>query len=156
MSSPFHPATVPGSGSGGGGTELTYVEFTANVGCGATTSAGATTIVTAAAVAGDGATKVLIEFFAPTYSASSTGVQGHIGLYEDGTSIGELWVQTAGLSAGASVEAIYVARRMTPSAASHTYSIRAYTPPGGTFTVQAGAGGAATLFPGFIRITTVA
>lgn len=133
---------------------LSYVEFNANVGCSATTSAAATTIVTAASISFDGATTVNVVFYCPTYSASSTGVQGHLGLYEDGTSIGEVWLQTAGLSAGASVEAIYVVRRFAPSAGNHTYSIRGYTPPGGTFTVQAGAGGAATLFPGFILVST--
>jgi hypothetical protein len=45
-------------------------------------------------------------------------------------------------------------RRLTPSAATHTYSIRAYTNTG-TADMQAGAGGSGAKAPMFIRITRV-
>lgn len=143
-------------GGSGGGSELSYVEFTATVGCTGTSAATATTVVTAGAVSFDGATKVMIEFYCPSYSASSAGVNGKIGLFEDGTNIGVAFDESVGISPAANLEAIYVARRMTPSAGTHTYSWRGWTPAGGTFSCISGAGGASTDFPGFIRIFSFA
>ena len=42
-------------------------------------------------------------------------------------------------------------RRLTPSNASHTYSVRAFV-SSGTGLIGAGAGGSGTAFPAFIRV----
>lgn len=55
-----------------------------------------------------------------------------------------------------SVEApVYCARRLIPTAASHTYKITANNIVSQTSTIYAGAGGAGVNMPGFIRITWI-
>jgi hypothetical protein len=46
-------------------------------------------------------------------------------------------------------------RRLTPTAASHTYSIRGYTNTGSSVTVDGGAGTSGVIMPQFIRQTKV-
>lgn len=153
--------TVPSSSSGASGStavgaELDYVEITANATTNQTVEASATTLITGSAVTYDGATTVLIEFFTQRGdpSALAAGGQLVLNLYEDGTDIGRIaQVGTNGAGMG---NAIRCARRRTPSAGSHTYSIRGWVSAAGTAAVQAGAGGAATTMPAFIRVTRVA
>lgn len=142
------------------GYEFDYVEFTANVSITATTEATANTIVTSNAVTYDGSTLVKIEFECVTalpplvagglldfylYEKVGAGAAASIGL------IGELASQNAANSLEVHVRP---SRRMTPSAASIIYSIRARV-SSGTGTVAAGAGGNAATMPGSIRITKV-
>jgi len=134
--------------------ELDYVEFTSNQACTATTEAGANTVVSANSVSFDGATTVLIEFFCATWSQSSTTQDGILALYDGSGSIGQIWQgNTPRANAGAS--GIYVVRRLTPSNASHTYSIRGYVSAASTFTLYGASGGSGARMPGFIRITQV-
>lgn len=134
-------------------TELDYVEFTSNVSPTATTEATADTIVTGSSVAYDGSTVVLIEFFAHNARAD-TGAAGRtmtFWLYQDGSSIGSIGlVSTPAASASNSI--VHAVRRLTPSNASHTYSIRASV-SAGTGLVAAGVGGSGAATPGFIRIS---
>jgi hypothetical protein len=136
------------------GTELAYTEITSNVSVTATVEASATTIVTAGAFTFDGSTKALIIFYSPlVITAAVASATVTLWLFEDGSSIGALG--TVKTAAGVDTRVpVTVARRMTPSAASHTYSIRA-TQSGGNGTVAAAAGGSGNTFPAYIRITTV-
>jgi hypothetical protein len=111
----------------------------------ATTEGTANTVVTASAFSFDGATEVLIEFFAVD-AVPGTG-QLNLWLYDGGSSIGLLGFRTTARSPGGPLR-----RYLTPSNASHTYSIRASV-DAGTGQLSAGAGGAATNLPGYIRIT---
>lgn len=137
------------------GFELDYVEFTSNVSPTATTEGTANTVVTGNSVAYDGSTIVLIEFFANNArpATDAAGRSLTLWLYEDGSSIGQIGL-IATPAASTSTSVINCARRITPSNASHTYSIRASV-SGGTGLVAAGAGGAGNTAPGYIRITKV-
>lgn len=131
----------------------TYVEMTAPVSVGATTEAGATTVVTAGAITFDGSTVVMIESFLPSANRGTTYIK--LCLYDGSSSIG-LFVDTVSSASGnAPSETINLRRRLTPSNAAHTYSIRAFV-DAGTGSIQAGAGGVGNEMPGWIRIVKVA
>lgn len=135
------------------GTTISYVEFNTDVAISATTEASADTIVTAAAFTPNGADTYFIEFFAPgVQPGSSVGAQIVVDLYDNGNPI----------SAGASMiawfinpaAAVFVAsadakRRVTPSNASHTYSIRAHRAVANGTVLGTSTG---TSQPGYVRI----
>ena len=133
------------------GHEFDYVEKTSDTSITATSAATANTIVTGNAVTYDGSTPVIIEFFTPAINTEPTGGSLCFVVLYDGTGIGTLAIQRTPASANDD-KAAYVRRRLTPSAASHTYSIRAYV-SAGTSNVSAGAGGVGVTMPAFIRIT---
>jgi hypothetical protein len=133
--------------------ELDYAEFTSNVSPSATTEGTANTIVTGNAVTYDGSTVVLIEFFT-VQARPDVGAAGRrltLCLYEDGSSIGQMGIAISAAAAGDN-KPVKLARRMTPSAGSHTYSIRGFV-DAGTALVAAGTGSSGNALPGFIRIT---
>lgn len=136
--------------------QLAYQEFTGSVSVTATTEATANTLVTAAAVTFDGSTKVNIEFFAPLIQPDDTtaGNAIFLVLYDGSTRIGQLASATSPSTASALDVTVFAARQLTPSAATKTYSVRAYVSTG-TGVVSAGAGGAGAYMPGFIKITRV-
>lgn len=135
------------------GYELAYVEFTSPVSITATVEASSDIIVSAGSVAFDGSTRVCIEFFTPDLHADPV-VGRFVGLwYFDGsTSIGSPAFHYAQVATQENTEPVYVRRFLTPSNASHTYSIRGYV-SAGTGSVAAGVGGAGNYVPGYIRIT---
>lgn len=136
------------------GHEFDYAQITADASSTATTEATAVAIVTGAAVTYDGTTTVMVEFscisMAPAAAAAATI---NIYLYDNGASIGQIGLKTVE-TAGSSHTPVRLARRLTPSAAAHTYSIRASVSTA-TGTVYAGAGGLAANMPAFLRITKV-
>jgi hypothetical protein len=136
------------------GYELDYAEFTSAVNITATTEATADTVVTGNAVTYDGSTAVLVEFFAPHAAPTATAAKNVLfWLYDGSSSIGALGAITTPATGTLQVP-ISVRRKLTPSNASHTYSIRCSVNTA-TGVVTAGAGGAGAYFPGFIRITKV-
>jgi len=149
------------TGGGGGGTqgaELDYKEFTANVSCPNTTEAASTSIVTSSSVVYDGATKVLLTFFAPAYQSTATGASGGTFLV--------LWDNTAGVSLGllaadkpsatnADQFVPVCARILTPAAGARVYSVRGYGQSASMLTIMADVGGVGKRVPGFLRITKV-
>ena len=136
------------------GGEFDHVEYTAGtVSVTATAEASANTLVTGNAVAYDGATPIIVEFFCPRV-APNTGTAGDytiIYLFDGSTSIGIMALEQtpAASSAGRSVLA---RRRITPSNASHTYSARAIT-NSGTASFYNGAGGLGNHPPMYLRQT---
>jgi hypothetical protein len=138
------------------GYELDYVEKTSDTSLTATAEATADTVVTGSSVAYDGSTPVIIEFFAPRIAPHATG--SHyvwVTLYDGSSSIGQ-WGLFQNPAASADGKPCLLSRRLTPSAASHTYSVRAYCGPGSTSgTVYAGVGGSGAAMPAYIRITRV-
>ncbi len=128
--------------AGSSTSELDYAQFTSPVSITATTEATATTIVTGNSVAYDGSTIVVIEFFVGNITGDAAVV-----LYDGSSSIGLLAFESANAP-------MHVARRLTPSNASHTYSIRGYKTSGSP-TATGGAGGVGNFVPGFIRIFRV-
>jgi len=148
-------AGTPTSSRSSGGVQLVYTEFTASATTAAVTEGTATTLATLGAVAYDGVSTYQIEMWAPTW-AIDTATRDLIVILHDGTSaIGQLF---AGRNLGANLANgdFYVRRIFVPAAGTRTYSIRGYVTGGAaTASIIAGAGGAATYLPGFIRLTNV-
>jgi hypothetical protein len=141
------------TGPTGDGTELAYVEFTSSLSVTATVEASAQSVVSAGAVSFDGSTRVKIEFYSPDVLAgSAAGSYTILNLWDGSTDLGRIGAVGHSLLVFAAEVAIKAERFLTPSNASHTYSVRAWR-VASDGTVGAGAGGAATLMPGFIRIT---
>lgn len=142
------------------GYEFDYMAFTSPVSITATSEATANTVVTGSAVTYDGSTVVMVEFFCPYGSTPpADAAQLNTWLYDGSSSIGRLeYRQNDGNhNAGGdtpSASAVFGSRRLTPSNASHTYSVRSSVSTG-TGSMGAGAGGNAAVMPGFIRITKV-
>lgn len=134
----------------GPGSELDYVQITSNVSVTATTEGTANAVVTGNAVVYDGFTTILIDAYIALANPSGSSSLVFI-LTDGGSAIGELG--TINTSAGIYMP-LQMSRRLTPTAASHTYGVEAYT-GAGTATVFAGAGGAGAKLPCFIRITKV-
>ncbi len=133
------------------GAERDYVQFTGNVNVTAAAEATATTIVTGTALAWDGATPVWIEFFAPS-SDQTIGTLLQIFLFDGSTSLGEICRIQLGSASVSWRQALRGSRRLTPSNATHTYSIRGAS-SGANADVTGGAGGSGNYVPGYIRIT---
>ena len=136
------------------GYQLNYVEFTANVNVTATTETTSTTIVTGGTVTFDG-TSSTIQFHCPDVSIATdaAGRTLFISLFQDGVSIGRMSTIQSPAAASFRVP-INLERTMTPSAGTHSYSIRGYVNAGTSIAV-AGAGGTAAIMPGFIRYKKV-
>ncbi len=135
--------------SGSVGSELDYVETSTSLTVTATTDATAQAFVTGNSVAYDGSTVVLIEIYVPFGSATVTLI---CNLYDGSTDLGRIGQLNAGT--GGFNAPMPMARRLTPSNASHTYSAR-FWKTSGTSSANCGAGGTGTTLPGFIRITRV-
>ena len=137
------------------GGEMAYNEFTSAVNPTATTEGTADTVVTASAFTADGVSAYMVEFFTPA-ARPDTGAAGRslsFWLYEDGSSIGRVGFMPTP-AAASDLKPVFTPRRLVPSGASHTYSIRASV-SAGTGAIDAGAGGAGNQPPGFIRIRKV-
>jgi hypothetical protein len=133
--------------------ELDYTQKTTNTSITATSEATANTIVTAGAHTFNGTTIYLIEFFSP-YATPGSVINTTLAfyLYDGASSIGAIAAIGAEVTGASAYAPVYAARRLTPSAASHTYSVRARV-TSGTGTVVGGAGGSGNDAPCFIRIT---
>lgn len=101
----------------------------------ATTAATAGTLVTGNAVTYDGSTVVLVDVYAPGPIAPS-GQSIRLCLYQDGSLLYDTlgWVGLA----GAVSNSFHGWVRFTPSAGSHTYSVRAYVSAGTATFYRAG------------------
>ena len=135
----------------GGASQLDYAQITSNASITATSAATANTVITGGSVAYDGSA-VWVEFYSP-FTKPDNAAAGRditIGIFESTTEIGRL-AFLSGASTTAAYVAVYGKFRFTPSAASHTYLIKAWV-SAGTGVIGAGAGGAAAA-PAFMRIT---
>lgn len=137
------------------GYEFDYAQTTSVATISATTEATANTIVSGAAVSYDGSTVVLIEAFIPEIYTSTVVTEDLlVCLFDGSTSLG-LLMDLRTNDAGRTLWSGTLQRRLTPSAASHTYSIRAYVSSANTGGAGGGAGGTGNLLPAFIRQTKV-
>jgi hypothetical protein len=132
------------------GYEFDYVQKTSNTSVTATTEATGNTVLTSNAVAYDGSTVIVISVNLPLCNPSGSSSLV-ITLVDGGTAIAEL--ATINTSSGIFIP-LFLQMRLTPSNATHTYGVEAYT-GAGTATIYAGAGGTATKSPAFIRQTKV-
>jgi hypothetical protein len=122
--------------------EVAYVEFTSNVTTTTNVEATPLDIVSSGAITYV-ANPILIEFFSPYVTIAGSG---GISLWDASTDLGRLWSNVSGEGP------VHLARRLTPTAASHTYKLRLWETGGTTSTVHAGAGGVGVTLPGFIRV----
>jgi hypothetical protein len=132
--------------------DISYVELTSDVTVNATTAAGANTLVTAAAFTANGTDAYWIEFECAMAQPAQTAGASIIFVIYDGASVianAQLAIVAAYSATGVGGAPVSRKRKLTPSAASHTYSVRAYrTTADGT--VRAASG---TYMPAHIRIT---
>jgi hypothetical protein len=133
--------------------ELLYAQFTAVVNVTATAQASAQAIVTAPATTFDGA-PVMLEFHAPRVTPPSAAAgQLILNLWDGSTDLGYLG-QVMTPAAGELRVPVTAGRRFSPSAGSHTYSVRAWLVGGTAGIVQGGPGDVAANFqPGYLRAT---
>lgn len=132
------------------GYEYDYVEYTSGgIAVTATTEAGADTIVTGTGVAYDGSTTIMVQFYSPGIRPQTGGAATiTIVLYDGASSIGKMGA-VAGPTAN-NTTAVFMTCRLTPSSATHTYSIRAFV-SSGSGNVDNGAGGSGASMPLYIR-----
>lgn len=142
---------IPGVG---GTSELDYVAFTAQVSITNTSEGTAHTVVTSGSIAFDGSTVAMIEFYSPDVSSpdGAAGRATFLLLYEDATLLGRIAVIT-NESANANRHPVHTALRRTPSNASHTFTVKAYSTVNANAFVNAGTGGTGAPVAGFIRVT---
>jgi hypothetical protein len=139
------PGTPPAQGA-----ELVYTEGTAAVVVNSITQA-AITIVTAAATTFDGS-PAWLEFFAPQATLSGGANQGiQFWLFDGAVNLGAI-AQIVGSSVVGGP--IIGRRKLTPSAGSHTYTVRANSLAAGSNSVSAGTGPGGYV-PLYIRATRV-
>ena len=110
-----------------------------------------TVVVTAAEITFDGSTAVIVELWAPYIVTGASTASVLIDLFDGSTALGI----TAQITQGGGRTAGLITVRLTPSAAAHTYSWRAWRADSNG-TIQAGAGGAGAYMPGYIRIIKAA
>jgi hypothetical protein len=127
--------------------EVAYTEFTSNVSVTATSSASPNDVVSSGAITYANVPH-LIEFYSPQ-AAAQTAQSLAIMLWDDTTDLGI--IGAVGSAATNVATSVFLARRLTPTAASHTYRIRAYG-TSGTHVISAGVGGTAVPMPGSLRI----
>lgn len=116
----------------------------------ATTEGTATTILTSNSFTSDGSA-IEIEFWSPdVFNNGAAGTATYIALFLDSTSLGRAVIGNA--NAGGA-DNPYSVRTSTPaSAAAHTVTAKLYV-SGNTGSVGAGAGGASTSLPMFLKVT---
>lgn len=137
----------------GGLVELGYSQITSNVSVPVTAATSPTTVISDMTVVCDGG-PVLVEFFAPiARPGTAAGNIIYINLYQDGAELdrGFAYVETP--VAGSSWHPVHLARRVTPTAGSHTFSIRAYA-IGNAGQINAGSGGTG-FSPAFLRVSKI-
>ena len=132
-------------------TPLADVTVTAPVTVSATSGPTATTVATSPAVTCDGS-PLWIEYTSPHVQAPNVaGGTIFVSMWDGSTDLGLVAaIYTPGNNIGVPV---FLRRKLSPSAGSHTFTVRAYVSPSGSGTVQGGAGGAApTYLPATLRI----
>lgn len=137
-----------------GGTLVDYVEFNTDVSITGTTEAAATTVVTGAGFTPNGTDSFFVEFGCPgVQPASSIGAQIIIALYDNGSAFNSpnsTMAQFVNVAAQTWITPCFcTTNKITPSNASHTYSIRAWRIVNNG-TVRGSSAGIGV--PGFIRV----
>lgn len=141
-------------------TELAYVQGTSQVDCTATTEATANTIRTLGAVSLTAGQVVLLEFFCPYWQQSSTAEVSFIPIFDAidagaAAAIGRIWDARAFATGQQQGSVAGWWRYTIPSSGSHVFSARGYVSGASTFSLFAGAGGAGTDVPMFLRVVQV-
>jgi hypothetical protein len=133
--------------------ELDYVQITSSVNLTATTEGTAHTCITGTSQA-YAAVPTLIEVYTPRLeTGTSSGNATIILLYDGASLIGRIGLTKTVAAVGFFTPTL-MQYRLTPTAATHQYIVKGIV-TGGTGVFTAGAGGAGTELPAFLRITRV-
>lgn len=136
----------------GPGDELDYAEVTSTVNVTSTNEASPTNVVSGTSKAYDGG-PVWVHFSAT--DGNTDAVAGRyliVNLWDGSTDLGRIALVQNNGAGVAEVTPINGYRRLTPSAGTHQFHVKAWC-SAGAGNVQAGAGGAGTRMPAFLRIT---
>lgn len=132
------------------GFELAYAERTSNLTVSATTSAAAQDVVSAGAVTFDGS-RYCIEFYAYAVGTGASAGNATILTLWDSSSEGPRMFAIQGTSI---LTGCFARRFLTPSAGSHTYTVKAWrNVANGTVYAGDGVGAEPEMMPAYIRIT---
>ena len=134
--------------------EVGYTAFTSPVSITATTEGTANQIVSSGAISYE-AVPHMIEFHAPNARPDNAAANRSINfVLEDSTTVIATIGRILTPAASNNTVPVFCGYRITPTAASHTYNVRAWV-NAGTGNVGAGASGTTTDGPGYIRIWKV-
>lgn len=138
----------------GGLVELGYSQVAANINSFGTTAAAATTVVSPMTVVCDGS-PVLVEFFSCEARPSNTLNDWMIiSLYQDGTEAYRQWMYFHNTGSSFDSKPIHLTARLTPSAGSHTFGVKAYT-SSGSGTINSNLTGVTGSAPAFLRVSKI-
>lgn len=128
---------------------INYTEFMSNVIVTATAEATPNDVVSSGAITYE-AEPIEVQFYSPRLEMGAVaGSQVIINLWDATTDLGRMALPLA--TSASDAYPVFLTRRFTPTAASHTYKIRAWR-SGSDGAIYAGAGGAGVNLPGFIRV----
>lgn len=145
------PTGPTGPAGPAGGASAAYQDFQSNVSV-TGTSVSPTTVVTAPAFTPNGTDAYWFEFFSPQVQAGASDTI-ELDLYDGATRLGTMAI-TANPASQSSAP-LTAKTKLTPTNASHTYSVRAWR-VSTSGVIVAGAGGAGNPVPGYISITKAA
>lgn len=138
------------------GQEVAYNEFLSAIPISATTEAGSTSIIAAPSFTADGIASYMIDVFIPEVILAAAGGAGIVfSLWDNGVELGRMGA-AQNVAATTGDIPVRMARRLTPTAGPHVYSLRGFSFGSGSSSVQAGNGGVGLDLPGFIRVTRAA
>ena len=140
----------------GGLVELGYSQITSPVSITSATEASPNTVISSLTVVCDGS-PIWVEFSAPYLDlGSGTGNWCIVNVWVDGVDNGRISQTYTAVALGGSIQpgACQGRARLTPSAGSHTISITAIRNTANC-TIGAGAGGASTTRPAFLRVSKI-
>ena len=135
----------------GGLVELGYSQITSSV----TVGTSVTNVSSVLTVVCDGS-PILVEFFAPSGRCWLGGDNLTISLFEDGTQKASPWGESLAQS-DLTAAPVHLQYRLTPSAGSHTYQVKAVSSLSSTQQIRAGSGGAGSpaYAPAFLRVSKI-
>jgi hypothetical protein len=137
--------------------EVSYDQITAGVSSTATTEGTATTVISSSAVTYDGAQLATVEFFSPDVLPASSATEYVLGTLwytlNGGADVivGRFFFESS-QAANVGHRSVFAVRRLVPPAGSVAFRVKIQVNGGTSGSVGAGAGGAATLLPAFVRV----
>ncbi|MFZ9988090.1 MAG: hypothetical protein ACO3HV_10090 [Candidatus Nanopelagicales bacterium] len=135
----------------GGLVELGYSQITSSV----TVGTSVTNVSSVLTVVCDGS-PILVEFFAPSGRCWLGGDNLTFSLFEDGTQKASPWGESVAQS-DLTAAPIHLQYRLTPSAGSHTYQVKAVSSLSSSQQIRAGSGGTGSpaYAPAFLRVSKI-
>jgi hypothetical protein len=140
----------------GGLVELGYGQTTSNTLINNATAGTGTEVIAPVTVVCDGS-PILVEFFSPEARPSTTANdEMNISLFEDSSEKIRSWGRNYNGAGGFNNKPAYLSVRLTPSAGSHTYGVKAYvTDAARAGSVGGGTGTSTTSAPCFLRVSKI-